>query len=282
MDDCKVPDVVQNLQNLIDGQETRLEEATKQTSDIQDQVKTLRSQLSSLKNAMYNAQQSLKEMNEKRNSMCDAHYMKNKANRPWQGKLRLDKALDNYINENDFEEALDSVTTTAIKEEQEEIKEDQSFSCTEKGCTSAYKTKKSLKRHISDKHREIKGDDENVDEHDEENKIDFKTGISQLAAQIKTGDFEHEINDDNEYSAAEEYSNDTFTGTQKRQRGSNSSRGSRKENPCDECSYVGPQDKLKRHKDTVHSDLRPFTCDYCEFAAKRKDKLKLHLQKKHF
>ena len=53
--------------------------------------------------------------------------------------------------------------------------------------------------------------------------------------------------------------------------------------PCDECdASFGRKDKLKRHKQCLHSDERPFMCDFCEYSCKRQDKLRLHTHRVHY
>ena len=43
----------------------------------------------------------------------------------------------------------------------------------------------------------------------------------------------------------------------------------------------GRKDKLKRHMDTVHSDAKPFKCDFCSTSFNRRDKLKQHVSSIH-
>merc|ERR1711894_289150 len=111
-----------------------------------------------------------------------------------------------------------------------------------------------------------------IREEDNFDRKDFKRVISQLADQIK----ESEGDEGAEHDVAE-----SFLSVTNQRKTSNTNRDrstTRKRNTleCDQCSYVG--DRLQRHKDSVHSDLKPFVCDTCGFASKRKDKLKEHIQ----
>lgn len=50
---------------------------------------------------------------------------------------------------------------------------------------------------------------------------------------------------------------------------------------CDSCSFSSPfRSKIVSHC-VVHSDVRPFICDLCDYAAKRKYDLKKHMHFKH-
>lgn len=272
---CMVPDVIQKLQNIVDEQHIHIEQVSAEANDLLGQIKTLRNQFSSIKNAIYNAQEGLKDLSEKRNAMCDLHYMKSKAtkqSRPWEDDLRLDKAVEKFINENQYEESLNYIPNQAASSQE---KEDRPFACTEDGCTSDYKKKKDLNRHVREKHAPGKGSNAHIASSEEETKnLDFNENMSDSLKK----ETQHQDNNENV---------DNFTGHadpdfkysdyKPRSRGKHSD----KEVACDECEYVGRQDRLKRHKETVHSDLKPFTCSYCEFASKRKDKLKNHIEKKH-
>ena len=45
---------------------------------------------------------------------------------------------------------------------------------------------------------------------------------------------------------------------------------------CDKTKY-----NLKRHIDSVNGDMRPYTCDMCDYKAKRKGHLKTHIESVH-
>jgi aspartate carbamoyltransferase regulatory subunit len=52
--------------------------------------------------------------------------------------------------------------------------------------------------------------------------------------------------------------------------------------PCPHCPFVSERsDKLKIHMASVHSDARPFLCNFCDKCFKLKDKLNLHVNTVH-
>ena len=51
---------------------------------------------------------------------------------------------------------------------------------------------------------------------------------------------------------------------------------------CSSCGKVfGQRDKLTRHIQCVHENLRPFSCPYCESNFNRKDKMRAHIMSVH-
>ncbi len=51
---------------------------------------------------------------------------------------------------------------------------------------------------------------------------------------------------------------------------------------CDKCHKTFNQkSNLKAHMNMIHLKLRPFKCDFCPHASKRKQALSFHIQKKH-
>ena len=51
---------------------------------------------------------------------------------------------------------------------------------------------------------------------------------------------------------------------------------------CSSCGKVfGQRDKLTRHVQCVHENLRPFNCPYCESSFNRKDKMRAHIMSVH-
>jgi len=244
-DTCAVPEVIEKLQSLIDEQQIRIQEASEEASTFLNQIKTLRTQVFSLKNSVYNAQQGLKDIVAQRNAMCDFHYSKTGRQKVVKQAYRTFSRNDNYDDEN-FE------TQTA-----KDDKDDRAFECQEPGCTKGYPSKKSLKRHVQEKHGNWEDDPRSYNEN-----VKAETRLTIDDNENWTGHPDTEFNYENGYSRKNSLTKKT-------------------EYPCDECSYIGAGDKLKRHKDTVHSDMRPFICDFCEYSSKRKDKLKEHIKKKH-
>merc|ERR1712156_1019467 len=172
-DACLVPEVIEKLQSLIDEQQIRIQEASEEALGYLNQIKSLRNEVFSLKNSVHNAQQGLRDIIEKRNSMCDFHFSQSdgrggtfpsseKRTFPSSEKLRLSKKLNigkyiidgKYSNENNFDdnENLNYIPAKNTN------KEDRMYECQESGCKRSYTRKDSLNRHMEDKHGERSGE----------------------------------------------------------------------------------------------------------------------------